>query len=374
MTSALFIWAFIQSFITGSVVSLVKRTITNKVLSGIFLALSINILLQYLFRYTNVKFDYAYLLFLADFLDFLLPTLILWYVHLLLKQKLTKRQYVYFLPAALSFLILLTYVLLHTDFTFQHYIGTPIHKVTLLALVIWKVFVVYRLNALLRAERAVSSNKLPLLQWPRVLMIFVGFTCFIALIQLVYHAAVVPYFEPSMVTQIRYLVQFNYILFTSSIILVIIYFPIKYPKILSGEPLIKSTPATDFPEREVYCKKLHKLIDEDQIHLDTELNEKALASQLGIPLYLLSRLLNEQIGQSFSQFINQKRVEAAKKMLESAQNKKLTNFAVAVDSGFRSESVFYVNFKKIAGMTPTQYKKSVERERKEELNATPSAL
>ena len=362
MTSALFVWAFIQSFISGSVISLVKRTATNYVLSGIFWALSLNILFQYVFRYTDIKYNYPSLLFVNDVFDFLLPGLILWYVNLLFNRAISQRHYWYFLPAAIFFTVLLTYVLVRTDLTFNNYIGTPIHKFTLTSIVIWKGFVVHRIYVLLQEKTKSLTSKTSLLQWPRVLMVFVAFACFVALVQLAYHAVFVPYFEASTVERLRHMVQLNYILFSSSIILVTIYFPIKYPKILSGEPLVKSTPGVDVSEGEIYREKLYKLIREDQVHLDSELNEKALADRLGVHLYVLSRLLNDYLGKSFSQFINEERVNAAKKMLACEQNKELTNFAVAVDSGFRSESVFYANFKKITGMTPRQYKKSSRKE------------
>lgn len=363
MASALFIWAFIQSFIIGSIISLAKRATSNYILSGVFLVLSVNILLQYLFRYTDIKFGYPRILFLTDFLDFLLPALILWYVSSLFGQKTIQRLYWYFLPATLFLLAMTTHVLLRTEFIFQDYIGTLIHKATLFALVLWKSFIAYQLYTLINKRGQFLTSKTSLLQWPRLLLLFVIFTVFVALVQLVHLTIFVSYFPPSVVAQIRYLVQLNYILFSSSIILITIYFPVKYPKILSGDPLVKGVTPTDFPEGKEYSESLYKLIEEECIHLDSELNEKVLADRLGIHSYLLSRLLNDYIGKSFSQFINEKRVEAAQQMLKSKHNSKLTNFAVAVDSGFRSESVFYVNFKKITGMTPSQYKKSVQQEK-----------
>ncbi len=43
---------------------------------------------------------------------------------------------------------------------------------------------------------------------------------------------------------------------------------------------------------------------------------------------------------------------------ENDPDKEKTNYAVALESGFRSESVFYVNFKKLVGTTPVKYRKS----------------
>lgn len=359
MTSALFIWSFIQSFIIGGIISLVKRTTINYILSGIFITMSINILFQYIYRRTDLKYKYAQYVFLPDVLDFLLPVLIFWYVNYLLGKKLTIRHYRYFLPTIISLLFLLTYVAATPDFAYRDYIGTTLHKIVLLALVLWKVFVFYKLYILLKAEEIQPATKHSFLfRWLRVLMIFVGIMGYIALVQLVHLAVFVPYLEAASVARIRILVQLNYILFNSSIILFTIYYPLKYPKILLGEPIIKPKDTQVFPEGPRYTEKLSKLIEEDQVHLNSELNEKALADQMGIQPYVLSRLLNEHLGKSFSEFINEKRIESAQKMLKDDQCINLTNLAISADSGFRSESVFYVNFKKITGMTPTQYKKS----------------
>jgi AraC-like DNA-binding protein len=112
---------------------------------------------------------------------------------------------------------------------------------------------------------------------------------------------------------------------------------------------------------EVYEKKLIKLIAENKIHTNSELNEKTLAQALDIPPYMLSQLLNENIGKSFSEFINELRIEEAQRILSDPKNHDLTMYAVAVDSGFRSESVFYPNFKKYTGLTPTQFKKQAKK-------------
>ena len=366
MASALFIWSFIQSFVIGGIVSLVKRTTINYILSSIFVATALNVLLQYIFRYTNLKYDYAQYIFLPDILDFLLPALIFWYVSRLLGERTQAEHYWYFLPAGVSSLSLLTYSLSQPGFVYQDYIGTPLHKVVLLLLVVWKLLVLYKLYQKLKLKNAQATPKQPsLLWWPRILMIFVGITGYIALVQFVHRVVFLPYLDAALAVPLRNLVQFNYIFFSSSIILFTLYFPFKYPKILSGEPIIKPTDNPISQENRQHCERLNNLVDKEQIHLDSELNEKGLADQMGIPPYILSRLLNEQLGKSFSEFINEKRIEAAQEMLRNDRRKKLTNFAVAVDSGFRSESVFYVNFKKITGMTPAQYKKLARKRREE---------
>ena len=82
MTAALFIWGFIQSFIVGVSVPAVKKTKNNYLLSSIFVATSLNIFFQYFFRFAEAKHDFIRLLVTPDFLDLLLPTLVLVYISL----------------------------------------------------------------------------------------------------------------------------------------------------------------------------------------------------------------------------------------------------------------------------------------------------
>ena len=365
MTSAIFIWSFIQSFVIGGIVGVARRTTLNYILSGIFMTMALNVLLQYFFRCTDLKYDYPQCIFVPDILDFLLPALVLWYVDRLLGQPRAHR-YAYFLPAGVAGLVLFAYVWSQPDFTYRHYVGTLLHKGVLCLLMGWKAFVFYTLYRTLRSESILVAVKdASLLWWPRALTVFVGITGYITVVQLIHLAIFVPYLEANVVASIRSFVQLNYVLFNSSIILFTLYLPFKYPKVLLGELLVKPADASPFPESGQYCERLHRLVSEEHVYLNSELNEKALADRMEIPLYVLSRLLNEQLGKSFSEFINEKRVEAAQRMLEKDVEKKLTNLAVALDSGFGSESVFYVNFKKVTGTTPSQYRKHARKKQQE---------
>ena len=112
-------------------------------------------------------------------------------------------------------------------------------------------------------------------------------------------------------------------------------------------------------EAGVQIAKLEQLMKDERVYLDPQLNEKRLAEQLELQTYYLSKLMNEHVKCSFKEYINRARIEETKRLLESEKANELTLFAIAIDSGFSSESVFYSNFKKFVGMTPNQYKKAV---------------
>ncbi|QLE02190.1 AraC family transcriptional regulator [Galbibacter sp. BG1] len=362
MAVFIFIWGFLQSFIVGLIIPIVKSARNNYMLSAIFIMTAFNVLLQYLLRFENLRIDYPHFLITPDIFDLFLPPLVLLYIKVMMGQDISTNKYRYFIVPLVWSAVLVCFVSFSSDISHKSYLGSTFHKTSLSVIFLWKLFIVYKGYQLLKfSDLSLKQKQEELLLWPRVLVIFLGILTFIAFTYLCYFMLITPNFEEKNVVRetVRNMVQMNYVLFTCSIIFLTIFFSLKYPRILSGLPVIKSIEKSDFPEGEAYVKELEKLIYEKKIHLDTELNEKKLADAMGIHSYILSKLLNEYLGKSFSEYINEKRIEESKKLLSKETNKKLTNFAIAVDSGFRSESVFYINFKKITGYTPTQYKKQV---------------
>ena len=65
------------------------------------------------------------------------------------------------------------------------------------------------------------------------------------------------------------------------------------------------------------------------------------------------------MNQNFFDFINGYRIKEAKRLLVDPKGELLTILAIAEEVGFNSKSSFNTAFKKITGMTPTEYKKSV---------------
>ncbi|MGB5818455.1 MAG: AraC family transcriptional regulator [Saonia sp.] len=357
MAVVFFIWGCVQSFIVGIFIPIVKKARNNYVLSLIFLVTSLNILIQYLLRYQDWKDAFPKLLVIPDVLDLLLPTLLFLYIKAVVGNGIHKKDKEYlYLPMVLGSILIVT-VLFSNDFSFENYIGSLYHKIVLFVIFSWKLFLFTKGWKIIQKHNDIIKKK-AILWWPKMLTIFLGVLTYIALMNLCYFVIVVTNFDKGSVRNvIQKLVELNYIIFTCSIIFITIFFFFKYPKILSGLPIFKSKNTSKVPDGHIYLDKLNTLIVDEKIHLDTELNEQKLADRLGVQSYILSIVLNDYLGKSFSSYINEKRIEEAKRLLESDKHKDLTIFAVAVDSGFRSESVFYVNFKKITGFTPKQYKK-----------------
>lgn len=68
----------------------------------------------------------------------------------------------------------------------------------------------------------------------------------------------------------------------------------------------------------------------------------------------ISHIFKDDLKMTFKDYLNTRRIIAAKEIIESRDERKM--FAVATETGYRSLSAFNRNFKAITGMSPSQYR------------------
>ena len=100
---------------------------------------------------------------------------------------------------------------------------------------------------------------------------------------------------------------------------------------------------------------LHKTMHDKQFYKNTDIKLQDIASELSISSHKLSQFLNDNLGKSFALFINEYRIEEAKRLL--VENNSYTLEAIGFEAGFSSRSTFYATFKRIIGQTPSEFKK-----------------
>ena len=108
---------------------------------------------------------------------------------------------------------------------------------------------------------------------------------------------------------------------------------------------------------------LERKMKADKPYLDPQLTIEELAGAINCSRHHLSQAMNEQLDKTFYDYINQYRVTEAKTLLADPSRASHKIAAIAFDAGFNSISTFNDVFKKIAGQTPTQYRKKVEDDR-----------
>ncbi len=83
-----------------------------------------------------------------------------------------------------------------------------------------------------------------------------------------------------------------------------------------------------------------------------------LASTIQKPVHHVSQVINEKMQKSFFEMLAHYRIEAAKKMLEGKDKSRFTIEEIAENVGYNSKSSFNTAFKKLTGLTPSQYRKN----------------
>ena len=111
-------------------------------------------------------------------------------------------------------------------------------------------------------------------------------------------------------------------------------------------------------EAHAIAKKIKTAMDQKKLYLNPDFNLDSLSEVIGINKNYLSYVLNDTLKSNFFNFVNQYRVEEVKKIIKSGKSDHLTLIAIAFDSGFNSKASFNSTFKKITGITPSQFRKS----------------
>ncbi len=122
----------------------------------------------------------------------------------------------------------------------------------------------------------------------------------------------------------------------------------------------KSSSLTE-KQSESFLRKCLTLMETEKPYLDPNLSLAALAQQLGCSKENLSQVINEQTDLNFKNFLNKYRVEEAKKRLADPKENQFVLMKIAYDSGFNSKSVFNAAFKKFTGLSPSEYRKKVQK-------------
>ncbi|MGL1957729.1 MAG: helix-turn-helix domain-containing protein [Colwellia sp.] len=110
-----------------------------------------------------------------------------------------------------------------------------------------------------------------------------------------------------------------------------------------------------------YIENIERLMNEEKPYLLDNITIDILADKLGLLTKDLSVTLNRHFQVNFYEYINQYRIDEAKKMLVNEGKKTIID--IVYDVGFNSKSVFYTFFKKSEGMTPSEYRKAHHQEK-----------
>lgn len=101
--------------------------------------------------------------------------------------------------------------------------------------------------------------------------------------------------------------------------------------------------------------RLRRLMRAEKPYLDSNLNLPTLAEKLDTNTKYLSQVVNNHFGSNLQRFINEFRVQEAKRRLLDDTCGNLTYFGIGQLCGFRNKSTFYKVFKKATDLTPHEF-------------------
>jgi AraC-like DNA-binding protein len=118
-------------------------------------------------------------------------------------------------------------------------------------------------------------------------------------------------------------------------------------------------PTKPMPESKLEPKiaAIEKGIHEQKLYLESNINLERFAEQIGLRPRDASAVLKTHYKSNFFEFINGYRVAEAKRLLALTEFKDETILELIYKSGFNSPSAFHRFFKRIVGVTPTEYRK-----------------
>lgn len=132
--------------------------------------------------------------------------------------------------------------------------------------------------------------------------------------------------------------------------------PVKEIKEETSEPIINEE------LQESIIQRLENCLQENKVYRQTDLTLASLAKSIDTNDKYLRFVLSQHYNQGFIHFINQHRVEAAKRMLMDESQQIYTIESIGQTVGFNSKSSFYAAFKRLEGLTPFQFRQQFVKE------------
>lgn len=105
-----------------------------------------------------------------------------------------------------------------------------------------------------------------------------------------------------------------------------------------------------------YIVTLEKILVGEKRFLDPTITLDKIADELHLSKSHLSRIINGELGSSFPDYLNTLRVEEAKSYLSNPDFSNYTLVAIGMEAGFNSKTTFNNTFKKVTGITPSDFK------------------
>jgi AraC-like DNA-binding protein len=154
-------------------------------------------------------------------------------------------------------------------------------------------------------------------------------------------------------------------------LLILIFSLFFYPSLLYGKTFnrnlktskaLDKTQMTEEDEKlEEIISKIDTIVERNQLFLKHGYSIHDLSRDINIPAYQISKSLNAFKGLGFVDFINQKRIQYCITKFKNGEWLNHTLEAVAFDCGFNNRNSFTKSFKKVIGVSPSEFRFPLEK-------------
>lgn len=375
----------------------------NRFLSGYLFCSSAFLLTQYFLIYTKSIFLIAFSISGFPSLYFLIGPFAYFYVQSILRDtvKLSKTDYLHFLPFAIIFIGTLPFLL--TPWEYKCFIAQKIvdgtfmdSKYNINSLVpkiinqlIRPPFALFYLVLVLRAFlknktifKSFSHAKVIKI-WLELFLLLFSFTViFYIIVQLAFYLKIKFIFDNLAFHFFVNCIAFIYLAFNFALVLFPqILYGLPIPKLLLENhsvtldaatiqkkkelisPLIenKTAPIISFfsIEYEIEIELAISNWITEKKYLEVNASMVSFSNYTNIPVHHLSYYFNSMLKVKYTDWRNTLRIEYAKAKIDSGSNKAITLEALSLESGFSSQSTFIRSFKNVFNCTPSDYIKTI---------------
>lgn len=315
-----------------SVVIFSRKSKISSLLAGVILAFSL-MLIYYITFWTGLYQSLPRILGLAGAFTFIFPPL-LWFYIKSNKGKLYFKAY-HFIPFALYCI----YFAMASSLSHEARLTSGL----IAAIVQYIHLVIYSLLIYKTAITEASYSKESV--WKKnIAWSFIGYTLSFNLYYLLVWTGALK-------------IEYDYFisLASSFFIYYVGYYSHKYPQTL------KSLEGSKYEKTQISTAASQSIFENIKSHMESEkpftnseLKLNTLAEQLSLSANQVSQVINDVAGQNFSDFINQYRIEEAKKIIIN-DDKNLKLIEVAYDAGFNNKTSFNNAFKKFTNYSPSEF-------------------
>jgi AraC-like DNA-binding protein len=361
-----------------------ERQLSHRILAVYFLCLAYMLFMQALVRYGHIH-QFPHLWRTTVFAGMLNPVLAFIYVRSVIyqKQKLGSTDILLLcLPVALALSFtplyilpaeakqkLITEALANKSIYFSENEGLlpsglalTIRIILAIALAVWQCVLLFRWHQKAKSGLLTHPQNQAILRW---------LSFFTSLIMIAFPIMALQYFFQMFQEE-----DFYWIISSTAMLAVsaALWYVLLRPNVLYGlhgwvpdqvaEPVIPEVQKESIIKRESlllehgeeYRERIEQYLDQQKPFLRHSYRIANLAADTHIPLYQLSAFINQQYGQSFTEWINGHRIRYIRDELVNESNiEAYTLEALAKRAGFNSRSTFIAAVKKQTGQTPSLF-------------------